>query len=624
MLTLNKSITRLASTAGLTATLGVAGYSNSPKPSQRQLLQIHIRKQRSRKKGSKADVNAPVIQSTPLLGFGRTRKELKGLKVDPIQPQDFKPAQDLPNEEILDNINTSLQKTKKKKFFYSPSFEKLGIRVNLDELPENWDNFDYKPSKKEAKNFKSAFKYDIPESSKISMCKNEELSTPFPRLSGNSPSFVAIPPPVDAGYMRGMFNNKKDLNTLDLTTIELIDKFLKINIANTEITSISTHTTMPSILYCSGIDLVELFNKKDSEYPVEYFKKFTKLFYLLSCLPKPHIALADGLVTGAGCGLLTNSGLRAVNQNTIFSVPDCAVGFFPNAGNARFLATLQDGIGTYLALTGRRLRGWEIMEAGIGNLWIPTENIPDMDSEMALVPKNKPERFIEKLFDQTDYRDVLDAEETHISKYRPAIKRCFEGKTTIEQILIALDKEKGDYKEWAQRCIKNLLKSSPVSLKVTMKLLNLPNMRSRDYFEMEYNLTMAFLESETSDLWEGIYSTMIAQCEPSWKTPITKLKDSEIDKLFAYKPAQQDKQLELRYLQTTFTKFENMLTTYYNDHNDNLTYEDERALSSSEEILFNQDHYDLVDRYIDAEDDVLRQDISTLLLKQITPKDSAY
>lgn len=41
--------------------------------------------------------------------------------------------------------------------------------------------------------------------------------------------------------------------------------------------------------------------------------------------------------------------------STVFAMPECAIGLYPDVGGSWFLPRLRGGLGTYLALTGARL-----------------------------------------------------------------------------------------------------------------------------------------------------------------------------------------------------------------------------------------------------------------------------
>jgi 3-hydroxyisobutyryl-CoA hydrolase len=60
---------------------------------------------------------------------------------------------------------------------------------------------------------------------------------------------------------------------------------------------------------------------------------------------------------GGALGLFAHGPFRIATEKTIFAIPEIALGAFLNSGSSFFLSRLDGEIGTYLALTGRRLEG---------------------------------------------------------------------------------------------------------------------------------------------------------------------------------------------------------------------------------------------------------------------------
>ncbi len=48
---------------------------------------------------------------------------------------------------------------------------------------------------------------------------------------------------------------------------------------------------------------------------------------------------------------------RCRRRRTVFAFPECGIGLFPDVGAAHFLPRLPGALGTYLGLTGARLKG---------------------------------------------------------------------------------------------------------------------------------------------------------------------------------------------------------------------------------------------------------------------------
>lgn len=62
---------------------------------------------------------------------------------------------------------------------------------------------------------------------------------------------------------------------------------------------------------------------------------------------------------GGGAGLSVHAKFRVATENTLFAMPETAIGFFPDVGGSFFLSRL-GALGTYLGLTGRRLSGIDV------------------------------------------------------------------------------------------------------------------------------------------------------------------------------------------------------------------------------------------------------------------------
>lgn len=60
---------------------------------------------------------------------------------------------------------------------------------------------------------------------------------------------------------------------------------------------------------------------------------------------------------GGGVGISIHGQYRIATENTVFAMPETAIGFFPDVGGSFFLPRLEGALGMYLGLTGARLKG---------------------------------------------------------------------------------------------------------------------------------------------------------------------------------------------------------------------------------------------------------------------------
>jgi enoyl-CoA hydratase/carnithine racemase len=66
-------------------------------------------------------------------------------------------------------------------------------------------------------------------------------------------------------------------------------------------------------------------------------------------------------IVGGGVGLSVHGKYRVATEKSSFAMPESQIGFFCDVGGSFFLPRLSDSIGIYLALTGDRLKGYELV-----------------------------------------------------------------------------------------------------------------------------------------------------------------------------------------------------------------------------------------------------------------------
>ena len=62
----------------------------------------------------------------------------------------------------------------------------------------------------------------------------------------------------------------------------------------------------------------------------------------------PVVAIADGIVMGAGAGLFMAASTRVASENTLFAMPEVSIGLCPDAGTYQPLPSLLKGTSTPL------------------------------------------------------------------------------------------------------------------------------------------------------------------------------------------------------------------------------------------------------------------------------------
>lgn len=73
---------------------------------------------------------------------------------------------------------------------------------------------------------------------------------------------------------------------------------------------------------------------------------------------------------------------RVITENTVFAMPESVIGFFADVGGSHFLPRLPGKLGAYLALTGQRLKGLDIVKAGIGTHFVPSASLEHLENDL--------------------------------------------------------------------------------------------------------------------------------------------------------------------------------------------------------------------------------------------------
>ncbi|CAH1107331.1 unnamed protein product [Psylliodes chrysocephalus] len=179
-----------------------------------------------------------------------------------------------------------------------------------------------------------------------------------------------------------VLNRPKALNALNLSMIEKIHPTLK-NWESKKALVIVKGTGEKA--FCAGGDVravVEAGLKGRKELGHEFFKKEYFTNGLIGSYKIPYIAIIDGIVMGGGVGLSVHGKYRVATERTLFAMPETQIGFFPDVGGSYFLSRLTGKLGLYLALTGQRLKGPDVLKAGIATHLVDSNRLKDLEEAM--------------------------------------------------------------------------------------------------------------------------------------------------------------------------------------------------------------------------------------------------
>ena len=92
---------------------------------------------------------------------------------------------------------------------------------------------------------------------------------------------------------------------------------------------------------------------------------------------------------GGGVGISINSDIRIVTEYSTFAMPESKIGLFTDVAGGYFLSKVNHDLGLFLGLSGHRLKGYDLVEAGLADFFVPRDKLKSLeDALIAGVNKN--------------------------------------------------------------------------------------------------------------------------------------------------------------------------------------------------------------------------------------------
>lgn len=278
--------------------------------------------------------------------------------------------------------------------------------------------------------------------------------------------------------------------------------------------------------FCAGGDVVSVRRavlEDGGESGRAFFMAEYRLNHLLFTYPKPVICFMDGVTMGGGVGLAMPANLRVATENTLFAMPEGAIGLFPDVGAGYYLPRLPGMLGKFLALTGARLDGAECLWAGIATHYLDSEDLAEAKELIAQEPGAADEIL----------RDLASpAPKARLEGNAGAINRMF-APDTLEGIIAALQ---ADDSKWAGKELKAVTSKCPASAKVALRqFANSPDDFAQ---EMALEYALAVRMTQRHDFAEGVRAVLVDKDgKPRWKPASAEEVTGEVlDELFAPLP----------------------------------------------------------------------------------------
>ncbi|XP_030484315.2 3-hydroxyisobutyryl-CoA hydrolase-like protein 5 [Cannabis sativa] len=300
--------------------------------------------------------------------------------------------------------------------------------------------------------------------------------------------------------------------------------------------------------FSAGGDLKMFYDgrtEKDSCLEVVY--RMYWLCYHIHTYKKTQVALAHGISMGGGASLMVPLKFSVVTEKTVFSTPEASIGFHTDCGFSYIHSRLPGNLGEYLALTGARLNGKELVAIGLATHFVPSEKIPELEKRLISLNSGKADA-VKSAIEEFSVEVKLD-DESVLNK-QSIINECFS-KDTVAEIIQSFEVEsKKEGNGWIGPVLKGLKRSSPTGLNVTLKSIREGRKQSlSECLKKEFRLTINILRATISnDVYEGIRAlTIDKDNSPKWSPPsLDKVDEGKVDLIFQ----QFEEKLELQIPET--------------------------------------------------------------------------
>ena len=275
--------------------------------------------------------------------------------------------------------------------------------------------------------------------------------------------------------------------------------------------------------FCAGGDVVMLARSGagDASDAKRFFFSEYRLNHLLFTYPKPTVAIMDGITMGGGVGISLPCEYRVATENTRLAMPETGIGLFPDVGGGWYLSRLPGRVGQFMALTGARLDASECLYLGLATNYIEQSSLEELHERILKAPGR-----IQGALGAA----AAIAPDAKIEANMGQITKLFAS-DRLEDVIASLEEDGSD---WAQSELATLKSKSPLSCKVSLRLLAEGANRSSFAEEMRAEYALAGRIVRTHDFREGVRALLIDKDNnPQWDPPTPEEVDDEmLDVLF--------------------------------------------------------------------------------------------
>ena len=260
--------------------------------------------------------------------------------------------------------------------------------------------------------------------------------------------------------------------------------------------------------FCAGGDIRQLYEAGQAgrfDEALTFWREEYALNLAIQRYPKPYVALIDGIVMGGGVGVSLHGRYRVAGERYVFAMPEVGIGFFPDVGATYALPRLPGHTGSYLALTGERVRNADARALGLVTHALASADLPAL--RQALIEGEPVEAALAR-FDR-------DPGEAPLAPEREIIAACFAPApvATILERLDAASSRSG----LAEKAAATMRQKSPTSLAIAAEQMRRgSSLDLEEALRTEFRIVSRILRGH--DFYEGVRATIIDRgSPPAWR-----------------------------------------------------------------------------------------------------------
>ncbi|KAL7233882.1 hypothetical protein ACSBR1_017483 [Camellia fascicularis] len=332
-----------------------------------------------------------------------------------------------------------------------------------------------------------------------------------------------------------LLNRPKQLNAL---SFQMISRLLELFLASEDDCNVKLIILKgKGRAFSAGGDVAAVvrdINKGNWKLGAKFFQKEFILNYVMATYSKPQVSILNGIVMGGGAGASIHGRFRVATENSVFAMPETALGLFPDVGASYFLSRLPGFFGEYVGLTGSRLDGAEMLACGLATHFVSLVKLSLLEEALCKVNSSDPD-IISATIHEFSQKPRLKEKSAY--NRLDIINKCFS-RRTVEEIIFALEREAANSTDnWISSTIKSLKTASPTSLKISLRSIREGRVQGvGQCLVREYRIVCNVMDGQVSkDFFEGCRAILLDKDKnPKWEpSKLELVSDEMVDRYFS-------------------------------------------------------------------------------------------